>query len=359
MLNITQEQARQRLKTLPEELRDYIFNAEIPGLIERIGEKNHLDDEKQKALAKVVSYVLLGFLHQEDCRKEIQERLGINPMIANELQNILIRDVFAPISQYLEKSYSPTLKNTPAVGQAVDSVISAKPMSLDNMPKPAPMPSIPPTSFPSTQAPQIPTAPTVAGAAPASPAKISPLTFTKTPSLTPTPTETPKPMVFVTQTGGQSAPVGNVPKFKIETVGTLTGSAFGGSSAPTFGSAPRPAKIELGFSPAEKKQSPAPSFTFETQKSNVRYGAPVAPTFSSPASATPPLAPSSPNVGGITTIKKPEIPASFNVSASPSGRRDESASPAIQPASPTPAVAKQNSPTPPPAPKFEPPKPLL
>ncbi len=322
MLQITKDQARQRLKTLPEELRDFVFDAEISELIEKIGEKNHLDDDKQKALAKVVSYVLLGFLHQEDCRKEIQERLGVNPMVANELQNILIRDIFARVSQHLEKSYSPTPKNVPIAGQTIDSVVPSKPISIDSMPKPAPLPVIAPASLSAAAAPS------------PEPIKKSPLVFTGSPIPSSSTNQTPaapKPMPFVTQTNSQSAPVGNVPKFKIETPGTLSGSAFGGSNTPSFSSAPRPAKIELGFSTQEKKAAPTPSTTFETQKSSVRYGAPMTPSFSGQP-LPPPIKPNVPN----PETKEEIVPPVKKIEVTVSGLK-----------------------IPPTPPKIEPPKPLL
>lgn len=293
MIQITTEQARQRLKTLPEELRDFIFNPEIAETVEHIGTENHLDDIKQNGLAKIISYVLLGILHKEDCRKEIQERLGVNPMIANELQNELNKKLFLPIADLLDKVYSPLSKNAIGSQKGLDSIVPLRPVALENMPKPATMPSIasqggsapaadikfipsvPPASFPSpaTAAPQ--TAPEAA-------TKKSPFVFTgSTSQASGQPSApAPKPAAFVTQTGSQTAPVGNVPKFKIETPGSLTGSAFAGTSVPTFSSAPRPAKIELGFGGEEKKQTPKPTTTFETQKSSIRYGAPTAPTFS-------------------------------------------------------------------------------
>jgi len=313
MIQITTEQARQRLKTLPEELRDFIFNPEIAETVEHIGTENHLDDIKQNGLAKIISYVLLGILHKEDCRKEIQERLGVNPMIANELQNELNKKIFLPVADLLDKVYSPLSKNTIGAQKGLDSIVPLRPVALENMPKSASMPSIaaqdttvpaanikfipsvPPASFPNplSAAPQ---------AAPEAAVKKSPFVFTgSTPQVAAQPSAPmPKPAAFVTQTGSQAAPVGNVPKFKIETPGALTGSAFSGSSAPTFSAAPRPAKIELGFSGEEKKQAPKPATTFETQKSSIRYGAPTVPTFSqAPTEKNPtqaPLPPTPPKI---------------------------------------------------------------
>ncbi len=331
MLTITPQQGRERYKVIPKELQDLIFAETTKELFDHVGEENHLDSAKTYELGRVAGLVLLGFLHHDDTRKELQEALAINPMVANELQNELNKKLFAPVTDLLEKIYSPLSKATLGGAKSLDSIVPNKPMSFENMPKPAPMPSIPPASFPTAKVPEIPTAPAPTNTPSTVPAKISPLTLTKTPSLAPTPTEIPKPMVFVTQTGGQSAPVGNVPKFKLETAGSLTGSAFGGSSAPTFGSAPRPAKIELGFSPTERKPVSPSSFTFETQKSSVRYGAPVAPTFSSPVPA--------PKIDAPASAKKEDSLPSLKI--------------------PTPTALNQKEPIPPPAPKFEPPKPLL
>lgn len=327
MLTITPQQGRERYKIIPTELQDLIFAEDTKELFDHIGEENHLNEDKTYELGRIAGLVLLGFLHKDDTRKELQEVLAVNPMIANELQNELNNKLFNPISQLLDKIYSPLSKNTLSSAKSLDSVVPLKPVSIDNMPKPvgipaAPQataesptpkspsfsPSVPPASFPNTKIPQIPTAPGAVGVVPASQTKISPLAFTKTPSLTPAPAEVPKPMSFVTQTNSQSAPVGNVPKFKIETPGTLSGSAFGGSNRPTFSSAPRPAKIELGFSTPDKKVLPTPSTTFETRKSSVRYGTPTAPSFSVQSTPSPEVSPSLvPKTEIAPTPKKLEV----------------------------------------------------
>jgi hypothetical protein len=293
MISITQQQSRDRYKVIPPELQDLIFAETTADTFEHIGEENHLTKDKVYELGRIAGLVLLGFLHRDDTRKELQEALGVNPMIANELQNELNKKLFLPVADLLDKVYSPLSKNATSAQKGLDSIVPLRPVSLDNMPKAATMPSItaqnvsvpaadlkfipsiPPASFPSPMpaAPQS-TAETTT--------KKSPFVFTgSTSQVASQPSApAPKPVAFVTQTGSQSAPVGNVPKFKIETPGALTGSAFAGASAPTFSSAPRPAKIELGFSGDEKKQAPKPTTTFETQKSSIRYGAPIAPAFS-------------------------------------------------------------------------------
>ena len=311
MLTITPQQGRERYAVIPEELQNLIFAESTGELFEHIGEENHLDETKTYELGRVAGLVLLGFLHRDDTRKELQEAQGVNPMIANELQNELNRKLFAPITQVLDKIYSPFSKNTLSSTKNIDSVVSSKPVFLDNMPKPATLPSA--TPIPeiknlglTPKPPFAPATPPAAlppfGTAPISPnapgeslIKKSPFSFAGSPipSQTPAsqPVPAPKPMPFATQTTAQSAPVGNVPKFKIENPGVLSGSAFGESSAPTFASAPRPAKIELGFTKDEKKPVFKPTITFETQKSSVRYGAPQAPSFapspSSPESNKP------------------------------------------------------------------------
>lgn len=276
-----------------------IFAESTREVFEHIGEENHLSEEKVYELGRVAGLVLLGFLHRDDTRKELQEALAINPMIANELQNELNKKLFAPIADLLDKIYSPLSKNTINSQKVIDSIIPAKPVSLENMPKPVSMPiapqsvntpapkpaflpSVPPASFSNVPAPVA--VPTMSSSD--SIMKKSPLVFTGSTASTPAPTTTPaptapKPMTFVTQTNSQSVPMGNVPKFKIETPGTMTGSAFGGTSTPAFSSAPRPAKIELGFTSPDKKLPVMPSTTFETQKSSVRYGVPTAPSFAS------------------------------------------------------------------------------
>lgn len=309
MITTTPQQGRDRYKVIPSELQDLIFAETTANTFELIGRENHLTEEKTYELGRVAGLVLLGFLHRDDTRKELQEALGVNPMIANELQNELNKKLFLPVADLLDKIYSPLSKNTIAAQKGLDSIVPNKPVSLENMPKPAEIPSLPKTVDAVTPKPSfnpsVPPAsfPSATPIAPQTiPEKKSPFVFTgSTSQITNQPSApAPKPAAFVTQTGSQAAPVGNVPKFKVETPGSLMGSAFAGTSVPTFSSAPRPAKIELGFSGEEKKQAPKPATTFETQKSSIRYGAPTVPTFSqAPTEKNPtqaPLPPTPPKI---------------------------------------------------------------
>ncbi len=350
MIIINPQQGRERYKIIPRELQDLIFSETTKELFDHIGEENHLGPEKTYELGRVAGLVLLGFLHKDDTRKEFQEVLAVNPMIANELQNELNKKLFNPVSDLLEKIYSPLSKNTLNSTKKIDSVIPSKPVSIDSMPKSAPLPAVAPTivptkpplvtpSFtPSVPPAAFPSAATPIPAAPATPDAIKKSSFVFTgspipPSSTNQTQAMPKPMPFVTQTNSQSAPVGNVPKFKIETPGTLSGSAFGGSNTPSFSSAPRPAKIELGFSAQEKKTAPTLSTTFETQKSSVRYGAPTTPVFSVQPSPMP-----------LQEKPNTQIPALKDEISSPAKKIEVTVSGLKIPPSP---------------PKIEPPKPLL
>jgi hypothetical protein len=107
MLQIPRQQILDRYDTLPESLKDAGFLPYNTLLIKKIGESNHLTEEKISTISQLVGYVLFGFIHPEDLAKEIRESLNLNPEIANSIADEIDRKIFNPIRTDLEKVYAP------------------------------------------------------------------------------------------------------------------------------------------------------------------------------------------------------------------------------------------------------------
>lgn len=108
MIEVKQEKAFERLDLLPDDIRNIFFSDSTAMIIRQIAGANHLDEEKAvPALAWIVGYVFLGFIHLDDLAKEIQTELGLSPQLVLSLAEELKRKIFDPIALELEKLYAP------------------------------------------------------------------------------------------------------------------------------------------------------------------------------------------------------------------------------------------------------------
>lgn len=169
MTNVSIPQARTRLKTLPENLQDVFFSAQTAEIISRVGEQNHLPEEKVKRVAEAVGVVLLGFIHVEELAKEIQDRAQVTPELAKTLAASVENRILNSVRTDLEKAYAP---------------VPAEPEKLEEIKKPASPPA--PVGGP-------PTPPKPAGVVPKPFIDLSSLSKIAAPAPTVKPTATPSP----------------------------------------------------------------------------------------------------------------------------------------------------------------------
>ena len=104
---INPQQAKERFRTLPTSLQDVIFSPTTAELIERVGEKNHLNEDKIGLLANVVSNILLGFTHIEDIPEEIQKKVELPKELSATIAGELVVKLIGPLRQDIERSYAP------------------------------------------------------------------------------------------------------------------------------------------------------------------------------------------------------------------------------------------------------------
>lgn len=186
MITVTKEQAQTRFASLPPALQDALFSEQNTEIISSIGEQYHLSDEKKWAVASLVGWVLLGFLHIEDLPGEIVAEIGGTPQLAKDITDSLSNKIFNVLKSDIEGIYAPAhaeeVPIEPTAGSAipVSLVQKSKPTILSDvgwskqsvpqpnvgtkagLPTPAPTPTPPPVikSAPiSTPAPATPAGP--------------------------------------------------------------------------------------------------------------------------------------------------------------------------------------------------------
>jgi hypothetical protein len=156
MLLIPKEQALQRWDTLPDNLRDALCAETNSDFIWKTCRDEHIPDEKIYAVARVVGYVLMGFLHQEDASKEIQAAIGIDPRIADSIAGAINTRIFTPLRQSIDNVYEPAGKPGLGLKTSGSGPMMIEETKTTSAPSPAPQKPILPTpgKNPETTAPK-------------------------------------------------------------------------------------------------------------------------------------------------------------------------------------------------------------
>lgn len=109
MLNLSREQIDDRYDSLPEILKDALWSVATVDEIDRISNSNHLEDKKASRMAKITGYVIMGFLHPDDLRRELQEVLNIDIRVAASLSRDINKKILSPIIEDIRKVYTPVI----------------------------------------------------------------------------------------------------------------------------------------------------------------------------------------------------------------------------------------------------------
>ncbi len=104
----------QRYSTLPQKLQDEIFSYATAEDIARIAGEQHLSPEKTNAIAVFTGRVLLGFLHLEDIKKEIQKTLDLDPRITDAIYQELDKKIFSAFRDEIHNAYDPVTAHSEA-----------------------------------------------------------------------------------------------------------------------------------------------------------------------------------------------------------------------------------------------------
>ncbi|MBM3256886.1 MAG: hypothetical protein FJY98_00950 [Candidatus Liptonbacteria bacterium] len=97
----------QRWDMLPPDLREALASEKNGELVSQVCEAEHLSEEKYREVARIASWVFLGFLHPEDVANEVKLSTGIHPEIANKIAVTLNSKIFGSLRDELDAVYAP------------------------------------------------------------------------------------------------------------------------------------------------------------------------------------------------------------------------------------------------------------
>lgn len=121
MIRVSEEKFMERFEAVPQILRDFTISVEVGDMLWKIGEVHHLQEEKIRKIAAVLSYIALGLIHIEDLSKEIVSETHIDRRLADELAREIQVKILAPVIPEIQRLYyygatgaTPTPEAAPA-----------------------------------------------------------------------------------------------------------------------------------------------------------------------------------------------------------------------------------------------------
>lgn len=152
----------QRWDAVPDTIKEEIISETNADFVWKVCEDEHLPENKKRGVARITSYVVLGFIHPGDLAREIADELSINQKIADAIAEAINTRIFIPLGNELNSVYEPPSKLEP--------LPVPLPQPLEDVKKPGPVLSEPPRFAPPPSPPKPPTPPpfgTTAGGPPA------------------------------------------------------------------------------------------------------------------------------------------------------------------------------------------------
>lgn len=131
--NYSPEEAGKRFESLPQDIKDAIYSAEMDQALTAVGEKFHLHFDQLSILEGEITGVMLGFTEPQDFPGIVAERLSVSKEIADGVAQELDTMLFQKIRESLKKitsssSITPQTSAPPAV-QAVPHMSASVPQS--------------------------------------------------------------------------------------------------------------------------------------------------------------------------------------------------------------------------------------
>jgi hypothetical protein len=105
MLNFNLQEIDNRYDNLSEALKNVLDSEIYADSIIKIAVKNHIDEERQLIIMRLVSYLVLGLLHPTDLAREISESTKIDLRIAEEITKEIQFKILRPIADELIKTH--------------------------------------------------------------------------------------------------------------------------------------------------------------------------------------------------------------------------------------------------------------
>ena len=106
MTNITPKQYYDRYTNAPSEIQNIMDSLDVGKFILSKGKEYGVPEEKISLLSREIGLVLLGFEHEKDMSKNIQEKFGLKESYANKLANNISGVIFQKVEGVL-RGYSP------------------------------------------------------------------------------------------------------------------------------------------------------------------------------------------------------------------------------------------------------------
>lgn len=110
MVDYSPEKIWPFFERLPGSLREAIFSEDIIETIEKICQKNKIEN-KVTELAKKVGFVFLGFLHPDDFEGMLRKELNLDSILAKKINLEISQLLFLPFKEDLEKIYKTKVLN--------------------------------------------------------------------------------------------------------------------------------------------------------------------------------------------------------------------------------------------------------
>lgn len=325
MTTVSKQEILARWETLSDTLREALTSQESAEALQHILEAEHVPEQKRGRISGVIGLALLGFIHPEELRIEIESATGLPPQVATAIASAVVSRILEPLRQELNKAYAPVGSTPRATPQTLSDMRPAMP-GMPTLIQSSPIKPPAPTGF--GQSPRPITQP-FASAMPAKPAAAP---------AAPAPQAAPAPAPVILHREAEFKPIqqgssslrgdilGKAP------VGTGATSMFGNRPAAAAPRGPVAAKIEFSGSGMMKPQAPIVSRTEASIPRVVHYSemkTPVSPFGTAEAGAV--RAPQAPQYQA--PIVKPAMPPSVPTAPPP-----RPVAPAAPP-KPTPPVA--------------------
>ena len=112
MIKLSRDQLLGRWDVLPTSLKETLYSNVNSDFLWQACEAEHIPDKKIYDIARIVGYVLMGFLHPEGMANEMRDALGIDIRIATSIANTINQRIFAPIRTDIDKVYNPSAGET-------------------------------------------------------------------------------------------------------------------------------------------------------------------------------------------------------------------------------------------------------
>jgi len=138
------DEASSRLKSLPPEIRDFIYGPEMTSALTDIGAKYALHVDQVGSLEAETGGVLLGFTEPQDFASMISERVGVDEAVGKEIAADIDAKLLEKVRGALKKMTTGAVKEAPTSPSAPPAVRIEPAIASPSVPTPKVVPPPPP-----------------------------------------------------------------------------------------------------------------------------------------------------------------------------------------------------------------------